>query len=104
MRGMLAVFLLNIKSVKMGGILSEGMILCACSPEKIEIIIPPPRVTVGERVVVKGYPGRNLAKFMCGFSLFKEKWYGTNISCNYFYISMGANIESKVVFMSTSEQ
>jgi aminoacyl tRNA synthase complex-interacting multifunctional protein 1 len=52
-----AVFLLNLKPAKMRGIMSEGMIMCASTPELVEIIVPPEGVTIGERVTVEGYPG-----------------------------------------------
>lgn len=57
MQDRLAVFLLNLKPAKMRGVLSEGMIMCASTPEKVEIIVPPQGVTVGDRVFVKEYPG-----------------------------------------------
>lgn len=60
MQERLAVFLVNLKPVKMRGILSEGMIMCGSSPEKIEIIEPPGGAAVGDRVVVDEYPGKHL--------------------------------------------
>ena len=50
-----AVFLCNLKPAKMRGILSEGMIMCASTPEKVEIINPPEGSTVGDRIIVDGY-------------------------------------------------
>jgi len=41
----------------MRGILSEGMIMCATGPEKTEILVPPAEAVVGDRVIVKEYPG-----------------------------------------------
>ena len=64
-----AVFLLNLKPVKMRGILSEGMIMCASSPELFEIIVPPEGATVGERVTVEGYPGEVGSAIPCLLSL-----------------------------------
>jgi len=52
-----AVFLLNLKPAKMRGVLSEGMIMCASTPDKVEIINPPAGVAVGDKVTVDGYPG-----------------------------------------------
>lgn len=60
MQDRLAVFLVNLKPAKMRGILSEGMIMCGSSPEKVEIIEPPEGTTVGDRVVVDEYPGKHL--------------------------------------------
>lgn len=57
MKNCIAVFLLNLKPAKMRGVLSEGMIMCASSPDKVEIIVPPSGVEIGDRVTVEGYPG-----------------------------------------------
>lgn len=57
MQNRTAVFLVNLKPAKMRGILSEGMIMCASSPDKVEIIVPPNGVNIGDRVTVEGYPG-----------------------------------------------
>ena len=57
MHDRLAIFLCNLKPAKMRGILSEGMIMCGSSPEKVEIIEPPAGVVKGERVIVEGFPG-----------------------------------------------
>ena len=57
MQGRLAVFLTNLKPAKMRGIMSEGMIMCANVPEKVEIIEPPAGAAIGDRVIVEGYPG-----------------------------------------------
>ena len=37
--------------------MSEGMIMCGSSPEKVEIIEPPAGSVKGERVIVDGFPG-----------------------------------------------
>jgi len=42
---------------RMRGISSEAMVMCASSPEKVEILDPPPGCMVGERVVCAGYEG-----------------------------------------------
>ena len=57
MQNRIAVFLLNLKPAKMRGVMSEGMIMCASSPDKVEIIEPPNGVEIGDRVTVEGYPG-----------------------------------------------
>ncbi|WAR18916.1 AIMP1-like protein [Mya arenaria] len=57
MRGRLAVFMCNLKAAKMRGILSNGMIMCASCPEKVEILVPPPGAQVGDRVRAKDFPG-----------------------------------------------
>merc|ERR1712136_571586 len=38
MQGRVGIFLLNLKPAKMRGVLSEGMIMCASSPEKVETL------------------------------------------------------------------
>jgi aminoacyl tRNA synthase complex-interacting multifunctional protein 1 len=52
-----AIFLINLKPAKMRGVMSEGMIMCASSPEKVEIIVPPADVQIGDQVTVEGYTG-----------------------------------------------
>lgn len=37
---------------------SEAMVMCGSSPEKVEIIDPPPGSLPGDRVTFKGYSGR----------------------------------------------
>ena len=53
-----AVFLCNLKPAKMRGILSEGMIMCASTPEKVEIIEIPSAAEKGDSIVVHGFSGR----------------------------------------------
>jgi len=57
MQDRLAVFMCNLKPAKMRGILSQGMIMCASSPDKVEILEPPEGVVKGDRVFVEGYTG-----------------------------------------------
>jgi len=57
MDGRLAVFMCNLKPAKMRGILSEGMIMCASSPERVEILLTPPGAAIGDRVFAQGYTG-----------------------------------------------
>ena len=44
-------------SFRMRGILSEGMIMCAATPEKSEIIEVPSSVSIGDCVSCDQYPG-----------------------------------------------
>ena len=53
-----AIFMCNLKAAKMRGILSQGMIMCASTPEKVEIIELPAGAEKGDRVQVAGYEGR----------------------------------------------
>ena len=57
MQDRLAVFMCNLKPAKMRGVLSQGMIMCASSPDKVEILEPPEGVVKGDRVFVEGYTG-----------------------------------------------
>jgi len=57
MQGRVGVFLLNLKPAKMRGVLSEGMIMCASSPEKVETLEVPPGAAIGDRVSCPSYPG-----------------------------------------------
>lgn len=49
--------LCNLKPAKIRGILSEGMVMCASSEEKVELLEPPQGAEPGERVVVSGFSG-----------------------------------------------
>lgn len=55
MQNRLIVVFCNLKPAKMRGILSEGMVLCASSPEKVELINPPANSVPGDLVHCEGY-------------------------------------------------
>ncbi|XP_013917699.1 PREDICTED: aminoacyl tRNA synthase complex-interacting multifunctional protein 1 isoform X1 [Thamnophis sirtalis] len=57
MQNRMAVFLCNLKPVKMRGVVSQGMLMCASTPEKVEIIIPPNGVVPGEKITFEGFSG-----------------------------------------------
>jgi len=57
MQNRMGIFLCNLKPAKMRGVLSEGMIMCASSPEKVEILQVPTGSVIGERVTCEGFPG-----------------------------------------------
>ena len=57
MQNRMVIVLCNLKPVKMRGILSEGMVMCASSPELVEILAPPDGSQPGDRVVFDKYPG-----------------------------------------------
>ncbi|XP_053109518.1 aminoacyl tRNA synthase complex-interacting multifunctional protein 1 isoform X2 [Hemicordylus capensis] len=57
MQNRVAVFLCNLKPVKMRGVVSQAMLMCASSPENVEILIPPPGVVPGERITFEGFSG-----------------------------------------------
>ncbi|XP_062556234.1 aminoacyl tRNA synthase complex-interacting multifunctional protein 1 isoform X2 [Armigeres subalbatus] len=56
MQDRLVVVLCNLKPAKMRGILSEGMVMCASTPEKVEVLAPPAGSVPGDLVHVEGYP------------------------------------------------
>jgi len=64
MQGRIAVFLLNLKPAKMRGVLSEGMIMCANTPEKVEILVPPAGAQIGDKISFDGYEGEADLPFM----------------------------------------
>lgn len=53
----MAVLLCNLKPAKMRGVLSQAMVMCASSPEKVEILDPPSGAMAGDRVTFQGFPG-----------------------------------------------
>ncbi|XP_044284594.1 aminoacyl tRNA synthase complex-interacting multifunctional protein 1 isoform X2 [Varanus komodoensis] len=57
MQNRMAIFLCNLKPVKMRGVLSQAMLMCASTPEKVEILIPPSGVVPGERITFEGFSG-----------------------------------------------
>jgi aminoacyl tRNA synthase complex-interacting multifunctional protein 1 len=57
MQGRMVVCITNLKPAKMRGIVSEGMVMCASSPDKVEIIDPPAGAQPGDRVTCPGYDG-----------------------------------------------
>ncbi|KFM67836.1 Aminoacyl tRNA synthase complex-interacting multifunctional protein 1, partial [Stegodyphus mimosarum] len=57
MQNRLVVVLCNLKPAKMRGITSEAMVMCASTPDKVEILCPPADSVPGDRVVCDKYPG-----------------------------------------------
>ncbi|XP_055316864.1 aminoacyl tRNA synthase complex-interacting multifunctional protein 1-like [Sitodiplosis mosellana] len=55
MQNRLLVVFCNLKPAKMRGILSEGMVLCASTPEKVELINVPLNSVPGDPVYTEGY-------------------------------------------------
>lgn len=52
------IVLCNLKPAKMRGILSQAMVMCASSPEQVEILDPPENAEPGDRVYVPGFEGK----------------------------------------------
>lgn len=57
-QGRLAVFLCNLKPAKIRGVLSEAMLVCACTSDKVELLVPPPGCVPGDQVICPQFPGK----------------------------------------------
>ncbi|TRY66218.1 hypothetical protein DNTS_006061 [Danionella cerebrum] len=57
MQNRMAVLLCNLKPAKMRGVLSQAMVMCASSPEKVEILDPPSGAVAGDRITFQSFPG-----------------------------------------------
>lgn len=55
MQNRMAVLLCNLKPAKMRGVTSQAMVMCASTPEKVEILDPPSGCQPGDQVHVEGY-------------------------------------------------
>lgn len=55
LKGRSVVTLTNMKSSKMRGVESEGLVLCAFNAEKYEPLVVPEGTKVGERIIVEGF-------------------------------------------------
>lgn len=55
MRDRLVVVLCNLKPAKMRGITSEAMVMCASTPEKVEVLSPPAGAQPGDLVHCEGF-------------------------------------------------
>lgn len=53
--GRMVVVLCNLKPQKMRGIISEAMVLCASTPQTVELLTPPPEAKAGDNITVPGY-------------------------------------------------
>jgi len=67
MQNRTAVLLCNLKPAKMRGVLSQAMVMCASSPDKVEILDPPQGAQPGEAVTCPGFVSR------CGAQLNPKK-------------------------------
>ncbi|XP_027740532.1 aminoacyl tRNA synthase complex-interacting multifunctional protein 1 isoform X4 [Empidonax traillii] len=56
MQNRMAILLCNLKPAKMRGVVSQAMVMCASSPEKVEILAPPPGAVPGDRITFEGFP------------------------------------------------
>lgn len=55
MQNRMAVMLCNLKPAKMRGVTSEAMVMCASTPDKVEILSPPAGSQPGDLVEFEGY-------------------------------------------------
>lgn len=55
MQNRMVVVLCNLKPAKMRGVTSEAMVMCASTPEKVEIMSPPEGSVPGDLIVCEGY-------------------------------------------------
>ncbi|XP_037686334.1 aminoacyl tRNA synthase complex-interacting multifunctional protein 1 isoform X3 [Choloepus didactylus] len=57
MQNRMVILLCNLKPAKMRGVLSQAMVMCASSPEKVEILTPPNGSLPGDRITFDAFPG-----------------------------------------------
>lgn len=57
MQNRMVILLCNLKPAKMRGVLSQAMLMCASSPEKVEILTPPNGSIPGDRITFDAFPG-----------------------------------------------
>ncbi|XP_022079451.1 aminoacyl tRNA synthase complex-interacting multifunctional protein 1-like isoform X2 [Acanthaster planci] len=55
MQDRLVIMCCNLKPAKMRGVLSQAMVMCAATDDKVEILLPPEGVVPGDRVSCDGY-------------------------------------------------
>lgn len=86
MQNRIVMLMCNLKPAKMRGIESQAMVMCASTPNKVEILQPPPGAEPGDRVYVDGYEGTCILGYVSRISpmvsLFPFKIKDTLISCN----------------------
>ena len=66
MQGLVGIFVCNLKPVKMRGIESQGMLMCAADAnDRVEplVIESPTDLTLGDKVYVQDYPGELMSAF-----------------------------------------
>ena len=54
MQNRMVIVLCNLKPAKMRGVVSEAMVMCASTPEKVEIMAPPELAVPGDLVQCEG--------------------------------------------------
>jgi len=56
MQNRMVVVLCNLKPAKMRGVTSQAMVMCASTPDKVEILTPPEGSSPGDLVEFEGFP------------------------------------------------
>jgi len=62
MQDIMVVLLCNLKPCKLRGVVSEAMVLCASTPEKVELMIPPAGAQIGDKVSCEGFEGEPISE------------------------------------------
>ncbi|XP_041641204.1 aminoacyl tRNA synthase complex-interacting multifunctional protein 1-like isoform X2 [Cheilinus undulatus] len=57
MQNRMVVLLCNLQPAMIRGVLSQAQIMCAKSPDKVELLDPPSGALPGDKVVFKAFPG-----------------------------------------------
>ncbi|GBM70528.1 Aminoacyl tRNA synthase complex-interacting multifunctional protein 1 [Araneus ventricosus] len=104
MQNRLVVVLCNLKPAKMRGITSEAMVMCASTPEKVEILTPPPGSAPGDRVICDQFPGEPDALLNPKKKIFEQVApdLKTDGDCNATYKSAPLKVADKGVIKSTT--
>ena len=58
MQNRLVVCVCNLKPAKLKGVPSEAMVLCASTPDKVELMDPPAGSMPGDKVTAAGFEGQ----------------------------------------------
>ncbi|GFS70478.1 aminoacyl tRNA synthase complex-interacting multifunctional protein 1 [Nephila pilipes] len=104
MQNRLVVVLCNLKPAKMRGVTSEAMVMCASTPDKVEILTPPANSLPGDRVVCDEYPGEPDALLPPKKKIFEQVApdLKTDGGCNATYKSALLKVADKGVVKSTT--
>ena len=72
MQNRLAVLLCNLKPAKMRGVTSQAMVMCASTPDKVEILAPPATAQPGDLVTCEGFVRRAEAQLNPKKKIFEQ--------------------------------
>lgn len=74
MQNRMAILLCNLKPAKMRGVTSQAMVMCASSPDLVEILDPPNGAVPGERVTFQGFSGLFFFSLLVSKKKSIKKW------------------------------